>query len=92
MHTAGDATATERSAFPMAEARPGARLRIASARGPRLQRRLQELGLPRGALVTVLHRLGRRNAALVVDAHGARLAIGAAMARDIQVVDAPAVP
>jgi len=82
-------------AFPLSDARPGARLRVSGVRagdaaGAGLERRLLELGLPRGAEIEVVKRLGRGDAPLVVAAFGTRLAIGAPMARAIQVTLAPA--
>ena len=80
--------------FPLSEATPGARLRVSGVSasteaGEGLERRLLELGLPRGAELHVVKRLGRRNAPLVVASFGTRLAIGAPMARAIQVTLAP---
>lgn len=78
----------------LAEAAAGTRLRVTgiaadSAAGPGLERRLLELGLPRGAEIQVVKRLGRREAPVVVAAFGTRLAIGAPMARAIRVCPAP---
>jgi Fe2+ transport system protein FeoA len=79
--------------FPLADAASGSRLRVTGiAAETGLERRLLELGLPRGAEIEVVKRLGRRNAPVVVAAFGARLAIGAAMARDIRVAPLAAVP
>lgn len=76
--------------FFLADAQAGARLRVSGVDAdPGLERRLLELGLPRGAEISVIRRLGRRNAPLLVAAHGSRLAIGAVMARAIRVVPAP---
>lgn len=77
------------AAFALADAASGTRVRITATADGHLERRLLELGLPRGSEVTVVRRLGRRNAPLVVAAFGTRVAIGAGMARDIQVVHAP---
>jgi len=69
----------------LADAPVGAELRIASvAPGSGLVRRLTELGLPRGAELTVVGRMGRRGA-MILSAHGTRLVIGHDMASAITV-------
>lgn len=70
----------------LSQAAPGVRWRVVgcSGGGP-LERRLHEIGLPRGSEVRVVQRLGRRGAT-VVDSHGARLAVGAEVAAQIEVV------
>jgi len=69
----------------LADAPVGSELRIAAvAPGSGLVRRLTELGLPRGAEVTVAGRMGRKGA-VILAAHGTRLVIGADMAAAITV-------
>lgn len=69
----------------LADASVGSEVRIASvAAGSGLVRRLTELGLPRGAEVTVVGRMGRRGA-MILSAHGTRLVIGHDMAAAITV-------
>ena len=69
----------------LADAPVGALLRIAGvAAGSGLVRRLTELGLPRGAEVTVVGRMGR-GGAMILAAHGTRLVIGSDMAAAITV-------
>ncbi|MBI5163404.1 MAG: ferrous iron transport protein A [Magnetospirillum sp.] len=69
----------------LAEAHKGERLLVAAVpAGPAVERRLCEMGLPRGAEVTVVGRMGA-NGAVIVSAHGTRLVIGAAMAAGIAV-------
>ncbi len=73
---------------PLSAAAVGPLLRIVGVDGgQRLERRLHELGLPRGTTLRIVQRLGR-NGATVVLAHGARLAVGADVARRIEVVPA----
>ena len=70
---------------PLTEAEVGARVRIVGvAGGGGLERRLTELGLPRGAEVAVIGRMGRRGA-VIVAAHGTRLVVGPDMAEAISV-------
>lgn len=69
----------------LSEAGPGARMRIAAiAAGSQIERRLCEMGLPRGTELVVVGRLGRRGA-IIVSAHDSRMAIGADMAEAITV-------
>ncbi len=82
---AAAALPTSAPPVPLTEAQVGARVRIvAVAGGGGLERRLTELGLPRGAEVAVIGRMGRRGA-VIVAAHGTRLVVGADMAEAISV-------
>ncbi|MEW5727260.1 MAG: FeoA family protein [Pseudomonadota bacterium] len=66
----------------------GSRLVVAGVSGGReLQRRLTEMGLPRGAEFEVVGRMGRHGA-VIVSIHGTRVVIGAGMADKIQVASA----
>ncbi len=77
----------------LAEAKVGTQVRIIGVQaGFGLERRLTELGLPRGAEVAVVGRMGRRGA-VIVAAHGSRLVVGADMAKAITTVAViPAIP
>lgn len=73
---------------PLSLAVPGAHLVVAGVSGGRdLQRRLTEMGLPRGAEFEVVGRMGRHGA-VIVSIHGTRLVIGAGMADKIEVASA----
>lgn len=70
---------------PLSEAAAGARVRIVAVTGGGgLQRRLTELGLLRGAELSVIGRMGRKGA-VIVAAHGTRLVVGVDMAEAISV-------
>ncbi len=76
------------AASALSRAVTGARLVVAGVSGGRdLQRRLTEMGLPRGAEFEVVGRMGRHGA-VIVSIHGARVVIGAGMADKIEVAPA----
>ncbi|MDA8230272.1 MAG: FeoA family protein [Magnetospirillum sp.] len=76
---------TAPSSASLASAGVGARVRITGVSGGGgLQRRLTELGLPRGAELVVVGRMGRRGP-VIVAAHGTRVVVGSDMAEAIAV-------
>ncbi len=73
------------AAVPLTEVAAGTRVRIVGVSGGGgLERRLTELGLPRGAELAVIGRMGRKGA-MIVAAFGTRLVVGADMAEAISV-------
>jgi Fe2+ transport system protein FeoA len=69
----------------LANAKIGAHVRIVGVSAMAgVERRLTELGLPRGAEVVVTGRMGRQGA-MIVAAHGTRLVVGYDMAQAITI-------
>jgi ferrous iron transport protein A len=72
-------------AFPLALAVVGEPVRISALRlGQGLRRRLRDLGLPLGAEIRALQRLG--NGAMVVSRGAMRVALGGEMTRQVMVI------
>ena len=85
-HCAAPVLTAPPAAGPLTEAAAGTRVRIVGVSGGGdQQRRLTELGLLRGAELSVIGRMGRKGA-VIVAAHGTRLVVGADMAEAISVV------
>jgi len=87
---AGEQAAWSR-AFPLALAALGEPVRISALDlGAGLRRRLRDLGLPMGAEIRALQRLG--NGAMVVTRGALRVALGAEMTRQVMVTRVAGAP
>lgn len=73
----------------LSQAKPGARVIVLGfPAGEGLERRLTELGIPKGAEIEITSRMGPKGATIVA-IHGSRIVIGADMAARIEVTALP---